>query len=797
MTEQPQRTVLAVDDVHANLRFMVDTLQEAGYRVQAALDGATALSVIRLRLPDLILLDIMLPDISGFEICEQLKADKHTRNIPIIFISALDDVFDKAKAFRIGAVDYLTKPIEPTELLARVQSHLTFDAMRKQLEAQNLRLQREIAERAHIENALRQSENRYRCLFEDSPIALWEEDFSATKAYLEQLKMTGVNDFERYFAEHPEEIQQCMSMLRVVDVNRAAVQLYHAQDKADLFKNVERVFVPPPGQPFPPSGIVAMVSALVSLAMSNTIFETEIVNYRLTGEPMTILMRSFASAEDITFSRIMVAMVDITARKQAEIALVQAKEAAEAANLAKSAFLANMSHELRTPLNAILGYTQILKRDRLLNEQQAQAISIMHRSGEHLLAKINDILDVAKIETGKLKLHAADFALNDLLATMLDMARAKAKQKGLPVVHDFDDDLPQRVVGDEKRLRQVLLNLLGNAVKFTLNGQVAFRVTRVCGGAATKPERFARIRFEVEDTGIGIAADKFSEIFRPFEQVSDPRLKIEGSGLGLAFSNQIVRLMGSAIQFESVVDAGSRFWFEVDLPETSVAQARNPMPRAKEIIGFLGAPRRLLLVDDNDDNRQMLREMLLPLGFLLDEAANGLEAIERASEFRPDLIFLDLKMPVMDGYDAARRIRAREDSARIRIIALSANACEAIRQQSRDAGCDDLLRKPAYFEELLHALEQHLHLAWEYAPTESKSPFATPPLVLPSFEELQALSSAASIGDILDIREQLARLERSDPALHPFVHAMQELSSDFRIDLIKEKLAEYQTTKQQ
>lgn len=791
MTEQPQHTVLAVDDVHANLRFMVETLQEAGYRVQAALDGTTALNAIRLRLPDLILLDIMLPDISGFEVCEQLKADEQTRNVPIIFISALDDVFDKAKAFRIGAVDYLTKPIEPTELLARVRSHLMFDAMRKQLEAQNIQLQREIAERAHIENALRQSENRYRCLFEDSPIAIWEEDFSATKAHLEQLKTAGVTDFEQYFAEHPEEIQYCMSMLRVVDVNRAAVQLYHAQDKADLLNNVERVFVPPPGQSFSPSGIVAMVSALVSLAMSNTIFETEIVNYRLTGEPMTILMRSLASSEDITFSRIMVAMVDITARKQAEMALVQAKEAAEAANLAKSVFLANMSHELRTPLNAILGYTQILKRDRLLNEQQAQAISIMHRGGEQLLAKINDVLDLAKIETGKIELYAADFALNDSLATILDLARAKAKQKGLPVVHEFDDDLPHRVIGDEKRLRQVLLNLLGNAIKFTFTGQVTFRVTRVCGVSAPQSGRSARIRFEVEDTGIGIAAEKFSEIFRPFEQVCDPRLRIEGSGLGLAFSNQIIHLMGSAIQLESVVDAGSRFWFEVDLPETSVVHARNLMPRAREIIGVMGTPRRLLIVDDNDDNRQMLREMLLPLGFLLDEAANGLEAIERVAEFRPDLIFLDVKMPVMDGYEAARRIRAREDSARMGIIALSANVCQAIRQQSLDAGCDDLLNKPVNFEELLYALEQHLHLVWEYAPTEAATPLAAQPLILPPEEELQALSSAASIGDILDIRERLARLERSDPALHPFVHAMQELSNAFRIDLIKEKLAEY------
>ncbi len=310
----------------------------------------------------------------------------------------------------------------------------------------------DINARKQMEEALRASETRYRRLFQDSPISLWEEDFSETKTYLETLKTTGLTDFTRYFNEHPEEIAHCMSLMRVVDVNQATLQLYGAADKQTLVANLAKIF--------DSHSPAALVSTLVSLAADNMTFETDVVSYKLTGEPMSLLLRSFISQDDQPkLARLLVAMLDMTARKQAEQGWKEAKEAADLANRAKSAFLATMSHELRTPLNGILGYAQILGREPNLTPLQQNGLTIIEQSGQHLLTLINEVLDLAKVESGKIELAETTFHLPIFLHSPTELIRPRAEQKGL--AFRFEGvNLPTYVRGDERRLRQVLLNLL-------------------------------------------------------------------------------------------------------------------------------------------------------------------------------------------------------------------------------------------------------------------------------------------------------------------------------------------------
>ncbi len=415
--------------------------------------------------------------------------------------------------------------------------------------------------------------------------------------------------------------------------------------------------------------------------------------------------------------------IDVTRLKRAEADLAEAKARAEASNRAKSTFLANMSHELRTPLNAVLGFSRLLKNDPAATPQQRETLDVIVRSGEHLLNLINNVLDMAKIESGQVGLKESEVDLHQLLHEMQSLMGAGAVEKSLRFALEFDPDLPRFVAVDAGKLRQVLLNLLGNAIKYTDSGGVKLRATLASIHGTEK----ARVRFDVEDSGHGISSEDCERIFSPFVQLGDQTPAQAGTGLGLAICKQYVELMGGRIGVSSNPGKGSVFYFEIPVAILPSVAERDELKHPRVLGLAEGQPRhRLLIVEDQPENRLLLRRILDPLGFELREAANGQEAVALFEQWHPDLIWMDIRMPVMDGLEAVRRIRATQGGAETKIVALTAHALEEEREPIMAAGCDDLVRKPFHEQELFGALSRHLRLKFIYE--KAPRPESTPEL---------------------------------------------------------------------
>ena len=535
-----------------------------------------------------------------------------------------------------------------------------------------------------------------------------------------------------------------------------------------------------PGGPWPESPFVALV---LPVAQPGVTLPTGLLVVGIS--PRRALNDTYRRFLSLVAGQIATAVANTRAlemeRKRAE-ALAELDRA-------KSQFLANMSHELRTPLNGILGYAQILKKSKTITDQQKNGLNIIHQCGEHLLNLINDVLDISKIEARKMELYPKNFHFPEFLEAIAEICRIRAEQKGIELIYETLTPIPKAVRADEKRLRQVLINLLGNAVKFTEQGYITFKV-------GYHQEKF---RFQVEDTGIGIAKEKLEEIFLPFQQVGEKIRETEGTGLGLTISRQLAELMGGELKVESTLGKGSVFWLDLDLPEVEWIDVADISEN--NIIGFKGLKRKILVVDDKWANRSVLVNMLEPLGFEVLEATNGLDGLNKAHQFQPDIILLDLVMPVMDGFEATRRLRMMPELQGVVVIAISASVFDFDHQQSREVGCDGFLPKPVREADLLEKVRVHLGLEWVYEEIDTKVQLSSEnsglstqdSLVVPPAQEVASLLDLAMRGDLKGIIQETTRLQELDQQWVPFATHLRQLAKSFKGKQIRQFLKNIKT----
>ncbi len=469
--------------------------------------------------------------------------------------------------------------------------------------------------------------------------------------------------------------------------------------------------------------------------------------------------------------------------REQEAVLRETARKAEAANRAKSIFLANMSHELRTPLNAVLGFSQLMQTNSDIPQTEQEHLQIINRSGHHLLSLINAVLDMSKIESGQVELEPVSFDLRELVDDLINMMQRRAEEKGLYLLAEYCSDLPRYIHADAGKLRQILLNLLGNAVNYTAEGGVILRVNGKSDGKGTALKLF----FEVEDSGAGIAPDEQQRIFHPFVQGEAPGEQA-GTGLGLTITRQYAELMGGEICLESKTDRGSIF--RVSLPvqrgdETNAVKAEASGRGVVQLAPGQGE-QRVLIVEDNRDNRLLLQNLLKPVGFSVHEATNGVEALAVFQEWQPHFIWMDIQMPIMDGYEATAKIRSLPGGGEVKILAITANAFKEQRKTILEAGCDDVLDKPFKSHEIFDAMADQLGVRYTYEeavmePTGTEVELCAKAVAALPKEQREKLRAAALTLSEQDVETALIPVRERDPVL---ADGLAALAREFRFGQI-------------
>jgi len=728
-------TVLIVDD-DASARLMLShQLRRWQYVPLDAENGEQALAVLQNASVSLILLDQMMPDRSGLDVFLQIKALLPSPP-PVIMMSAYSSVELAVAFLKAGGTDFIPKPLEMSVVDVKIRQAIAADEQQRHMLHELQKLSRAV---------------------EQSPAIVLITDLDGRIEYANPkcVKLTGY-DIDEIIGNSPHIFSSgthAQAFYRDIWQTITAGQEWHGE-----LCNKKK------------DGTLYWETASISAIRNQA---GDITHWLKVAE-------------------------DTTERKETERVILEAKKLADEANQAKSDFLAGISHELRTPLNGILGYTQILQQDHHLTNEQRRAIDVIHHSGEHLLVMINEILDLSKIEARRLELMPEPMYLSTFLANVVEIVRVRAQQKDLTFQADLAKDLPQGILADEKRLRQILLNLLGNAIKFTLSGSITFSVSASeivpCSPSSGIAEKTfmgcRRIRFDIRDTGVGIPPEHLDKIFVPFHQVKDHRIrKEEGTGLGLSICQQLVRLMGGTISVTSEIGKGSLFSFELEFPVDDTLRERALNSLELPPIGIVGATRRILIVDDVASNRALLRDMLSPVGFEIDEAENGKEALEKTLVSHPDAVLMDIVMPVMDGLTAVKRIREHSELAELVVLALSASVQNHTRELSMAAGCNDYLIKPIRMTALFQKLKEYLKIEWQYPATpHSETSSSTSRLVYPSLEMIGELLKMAWQGDVIGIQDTLRRLGEQDVALMPFIRIVEHLASNFLIEEMQDVL---------
>jgi signal transduction histidine kinase/HPt (histidine-containing phosphotransfer) domain-containing protein len=680
-----QSTVLVVDDDPDIRHEFASALVDQGYTVKTASDGSEALLCVQLHAPDLILLDVSMPLMSGYEVCRILKANTLTENIPIIFISANDGIQDKLQAFAIGGSDYITKPPQLAEVFARVHLHLALRHLQTNLAQKNHELSQAVFDRIRM--------------------------LQRTNLLLHAQKEAAIDGI---FAVDEQG--------RIASFNRRFCEMWNISDDLLLGKAVDSEFND--GSPLGTFLIKSALPSVLANLLETTYDDPDVVRRGeiVYGDRVFDYYTSPVSSEQNKFFGLIWCFRDISAKKQTELRQMQlmedlrkAKEEAEEAVRTKAAFLAMMSHEIRTPINGVIGMTQLLAGTDV-NPEQAKYIRTIQVSGEMLLSVINDILDFSKIESGKLELENAPLDVRAVVRDIYDVQLAKAKEKKLKFEVSMNSHVPPFIIGDVTRIRQILLNLVSNALKFTDTGAVRIGV-RLAGDEVPLADRPFQLLFSVSDTGIGISDEQMQRLFQPFSQASaSTSRKYGGTGLGLVICKKLVETMGGNIQAESKADQGSIFSFTITTQiarEQPVYTLQDALDKGNEMVGRLGdrLPLKILIAEDNLINQELAMAMLIKMGYQPDVVDNGLAVLEALQVEHYDLLLLDVQMPEMDGLETADYLvnhwhELHTGYERPTIVAMTASAMQGDREMCLRAGMDDYISKPIMMDSLQRTIEK-------------------------------------------------------------------------------------------